>query len=543
MNVAISPNGKHITYVTADPDGRLWLQDLDQQLPRPIEGTEEAYAPFWSPGSDFIAFATQQELRKVSVEGGPSIQVCQIPGESFWEGSWSPDGASIVFSANFPLVLYEVPAQGGDPSRLVSPDDSDGSSPGVKGLIADPRFLPSETGSRILVYADGGPYETFMMVQDLDTGRRKRIGPGANPFYSPSGHLVYESSPLAQDLWALPFSIETLEATGEAFPIAQNSRFPTVSTEGTLVYVDGSGSGKELLLWRDRDGNEIKRTGSPHVQIRFPKLSPDGRRVAVKVVEKSYQDIWVYEIARDVRTRLTSGPHNVNQPAWSPTGEEVAFSSLRSGNWDIFLGRVDGSEEEKALAATPQGEIVCDWSRDGTYLIYELTDPEATTDLWYLKRTTDARSWEAHPFLQTAFNERAAQFSPDGRFVAYSSDESGRHEVYVRPFPEGAGKDTVSSKGGGQTRWSRDGRELFYVEGTKLMVVAVSTEPTLSISSARPVFEVPKLRRSSYQEYDVSVDGQRFIFAESIGEAPKPSIRVVQNWFAEFRDRQEDQRK
>ena len=559
-NVAISPNGKHIAFITAGSEGKLWVQDLDQRQPRAIDGTEGAYEPFWSPDSDFIGFAAAGELKKVSVQGGLAIRLCELlPGTSrqrrdkppeFFGGTWSPDGEVIVFSSHAPNVtpaLYEVPGRGGTPNLLISPEESEGSPGGPTGGIVWPHFLPSEAGARVLVFSFGSRTESTMMVQNLETGQRELLGPGAMLVYSPSGHLVYQSAPRTYDLWALPFSLDTLRAAGEAFPISENSRGPTVAADQTLVYLDGTGLGQQQLVWLDRRGEKTGEIGRVQETIGSPALSPDGRLVAVTATEGSNQDVWVYDIARGVRTRLSSDPERDRRPVWSPAGDEVAFTSYRAGNSDIFLRQADGSGEEQVLVATPLPELLSDWSRDGKYLLYHLGDPETGDDLWYLERNEDGSGWEPHPFLQLPFGERVPRFSPDGRYVAYVSEESGQFEVYVQPFPEGGRKVTVSSNGGTRVRWSRDGKELFYVDGQTLVAVSVSSGSSFSVGSATRLFEHPGLEPPSnvaiYAPYDVSVDGQRFILAERVsagGEAPGPSIRVVMNWFAEFSDRQQD---
>jgi Tol biopolymer transport system component len=208
----------------------------------------------------------------------------------------------------------------------------------------------------------------------------------------------------------------------------------------------------------------------------------------------------------------------------------VAFSSHRGGNYDIFLRQADGSGEAKVLLGTPADELLSDWSRDGKHLLYQRYDPETSADLWYLERSEDGSGWEAHSFLQTPFGELAAKFSPDGRYVAYVSNESGQREVYVRPFPEGGGKWVISSNGGSQPRWSRDGKELLYVEpqeerGRFVMVaVSVSTGPRFSVGSASRLFELPG---DLPNEYDISADGQRFLLPEPVGEVPEPTIETA----------------
>ncbi len=554
-SLAISPNARHIAFIEGGGQGRLWVQDLDQQQPRAIEGTEGARSPFWSPDSTVIGFAAGGEVKKVSVRGGLASRVCELPGEHFHGGTWSPDGEVIVFSSGpsaQPHSLYQVPARGGTPGLLLAPEDLDQASEGAVKYTAWSHFLPSEAGARVLVFTFGTESEQTMVVKDLDleTGQRELLGPGAAPVYSNTGHLLYATSPTSTDLWALPFSLETLRATGEAFPVSENSRYATVATDETLVYLDLSGSsGQQQLVWVDRDGKQVEEIGQAQDGIRWAALSPDGRWVAVAVLEASNPDVWVWNLARrGVSTRLSSAPDWDAMPVWSPGGDEVAFVSLRAGNPDIYLRRADGGGEEQAVAVTSQSEWPSDWSKDGKYLLYDQydqSDPETGRDLWYLERGEDGSGWEPHPFLQEPSAQAAPKFSPNGRYVAYVSDESGQREVYVQPFPEGGRKVTVSSGDGSQLRWSRDGKELFYVQGEKLMVVAVSTEGEFSAGLPTELFEHPGLRGGlNNPNYDVSLDGQRFILAEPVGyeetEAPQPTIRVVENWFTEFEDRQQD---
>ena len=536
-SVVISPNGKHIVFTAAGAEGKLWIQDLDQREPRAIEGTEGALGPFWSPGSDFIGFAAGGEIKKVSSQGGLPIRVCRIPGTPFFGGAWSPDGEVIVFGFGNPSGFYEVPARGGTPNLLIS-----SRSEGPTGAIAQPHFLPSEAGGRVLVVTFNPVGTPAMMLWDLETGRRELLGAGAVPFYSPSGHLVYQPSRSTHELWALPFSLDTLKAGGEAFPISESSRSPTVAADGTLVYLDGSGAAQQQLVWLDRDGNKTGEIGEAQEDSVDPALSPDGRLVAVAATESSNVDVWVWNIARAVKTRLSTFPETEYRTVWSPSGEEVAFSSARAGNWDILLRQADGSGEAKVLLATPHPEWVSDWSRDGRYILYELVDPETGRDLWYLEHKEDGSGWEPHPFLRTPFNETVPKFSPNGRYVAYSSNESGQYEVYVRPFPEGGRKTTLSRRGGQQPRWSRDGTELFYVEGSTLVAVSVPTGPTFSAGSMTRLFEHPSLTRSFYPQYDVSPDGQRFVLVGTVEaeDHKPPSIHVVQNWYEEFRGREQD---
>ena len=536
-NAAISPNGRHVAFISPGDESLLWVQDLDRQEPRAIEGTQGAYSPFWSPRSDFIGFHSGGELRKVSVEGGPSVRLCTVPGGSAAGGAWSFDGEVIVFAArgeDGTRGLYEVPARGGVARLLLSPKDVEGAQEG-ESVLGLPHFLPPEAGRRVLAFFVGNFSGQKIVVQDLETDRQRVLGPGVPAFFSGSGHLVYESALLPpHDLWAIPFSLDTLQAEGEAFPIAENAFQATVAADQTLVYLDSPDPGKGRLVWLDRAGRNPKAVGFTGDALGSPALSPDGRRVAVTATEGANADVWAYDIGRGVRTRISSDPGRDRRPQWSPNGEQIAFSSNRSGNSDVFVRRADGSGEESALLSSPAREVLGDWSRDGDYLLFH-----SAFDLYYLQRKKD--TWEQHRFTETPFAEAVPKLSPNGRYVAYVSNESGQFEVYVQTFPEPGGRVTVSSNGGTKIRWSRDGKELFYVEGETLIAVEVSTEGGFSIGKSTRLFDHPGLRPGgNYAPYDVSADGKRFILVEPItetGEIPKPTIRIVQNWYEQFRER------
>ncbi len=506
-----------------------------------MAGTENArhQGLFWSPDSQFIGFAAGNELKKVSVQGGPAITLCPLPG-TIWEGgAWSPDGSSIVFSAgSSPPVLHEVPARGGEPKLLFEPETSERGSANIQ-----PHFLPSESGPRSIVYNVGNYTDREIVVKNLATGEREVLAEGAFPRYSPSGHILYQTAPLAPGLWALPFSLETLKPTSEAFPIAENAGDPSVAADGTLVYVDLLGEGRQQLVWQDREGKKLEVIGQPQDGIRFPALSPDGRHVAVIGTENNNDDVWVHEVGRSLKRRLTFDAAPDGRPIWSPSGKEIAFWSARGqGDANIYTRPADGTGEPRLLVDTPLEETPNDWSPDGKYLLYDVRGEETGMDLWYLKRKEDGSGFEPVSFLQSSFNESAVKFSADGRFVAYVSDESGRFEVYVRPFPGGDGKWQVSGNGGRQPRWSKDGKELFYTEGYTLMAVAVATTPSFTSGAVTRLFQDADLLGGDDPRYDVSGDGRRFVLREPVAGAEEkpPSIHIVQNWFAEFRGRQRE---
>ena len=475
----ISPDGRQIVYVAGGEPTKLWIRDLDSEGPRALDGTEGAHGPFWSPDNQFIGFGTGGlgagggELKKVSVRGGAASTVCQLPG-NYAGGAWSPDGESIVFSSGIVLRLYEVPSRGGSPRLLVEPEETAQSD-----HFWTPHFLPLEAGNRVLLFTIGAVFESEIVVEDLETGARKVLATGANPVYSPSGHILYQTGFITAGLWALPFSIAALEATGEAFPIGEEAREPSVAADGTLAHIRAGG--QQQLVWRDCEGGKIGAIGQPQEGLQYPSLSPDGRYIAARGYEKGIlgSDIWIFDLARATRMRLTFDPDHDSRPIWSPTGNEIAFASFREGkNYGIFVRPADGGGAAEALTATPLWEGPGDWSADGRFLVYDVNHPERGHDILYLRRKDDGQGFDEVPYLQTPFNERNPKLSADGRFVAYQSDESGRVEIYVRPFPEGEGKWPVSRNGGEDLRWSRDGKELFYVEGDTLVAVPVETTPS-----------------------------------------------------------------
>ena len=527
-NPRISPDGRHIAY-QAGPAGRcsIRVQDLDRDEPREVVPLGPHALPFWSPGSDSIGFFAETELKRVSVHGGAAVTVCKLPSEVVGGAAWSGDGRSIAFASGSPVRIYEVPAQGGAPKLLVKPELSEASQ-----NFVDPHFLPGDPGSRLLFFALGGASRLYRIVlQDLTTGKRASLGPGRRPAYSPTGHIVYENR---DALWALGFSVASMAANGAPFPVQGNAEYPSVSADGTLAYIGGRGSGPDHLVWKDRSGLKLGSIGQPQDRIFTPMLSPDGSRVAVWGREGDSDDIWIHETERNLKIRVTSDPAWEDRPVWLPDGSTLAFASNRNGNADIFVQAAGG--EAEPLLSGEQAQYPEQWSPDGRYLLCDFIG-DRRRDIWYLHRAEGKPKYEAVPFVVTEFDEGEPNFSPDGRFVAYSSDESGRREIYIRSFPAGSFKVQVSTSGGSQPRWRGDGRELFYVEGETLMAAPVNPAPggRLTVGPAQRLFEHSGIARRPGQQYDVSRDGQRFVVIEPTGGPPAPTIRLVQNWFVAFR--------
>ena len=486
-------------------------------------------------------------MKRISAHGGAPTTLYQTPDttqtygatNTHYGASWSPDGNSIVF-AEFGK-LYEVPARGGPAELLVSPEDVEQSAGLPQGQAAQlnyPHFLPREAGMRVLLYTIGSR-ERILMVHDLDSGRRAALGPGALPSYSASGHILFQANVRTFDIWALPFSLETLRVTGRAFPVIQNARQPTGASDQTLAYLDLANESESWrLVWRDRAGAELGTIGEPHrTNIRHTALSPDGRRVAVSAADGGNDDVWIHEVDRPVKTRLTKHEGQDWQPRWSPQGDRIAFSSSRSGARDVYTVRADGSAPPTLLYESPDfREDLNDWTADESILVFSRYSRYPQGEVFYLSRKDVEDGYEEVLFLQNAAN---ARLSPDGRYLAYQSGESGRTEIYVRSFPTGANRQRVSLNGGTNVRWRRDGKELFYVEDDTLMAVPVTTSPRLRIGEPSGLFPVHRAV-SGQSNYDVTPDGRRFVVPEPIVEGSDLKIRVVQNWYEEFRGREQD---
>ncbi len=543
----VSPDGQYILYTAlADGETSLWVRAIANESPRRLEHTEGVRrAGFWSPDSSSIGFADATELKRVSLDGGNPITLCELPTPevpiAFMGGTWSPDGERIVFSSG--LQLYGIPARGGTPESVRE----------TQGF--EPHFLPTDASSSAVVYTglgDGGGVGQRVAILNLETGEQRDLGPGDEPVYSSDGYLVSgPGSDALSGLSAMPFSLATLEPTGEAFPIEAGGHRPSVSRDGTLVYSDHQASGfggfgGATLVWRNRAGELLETVGQPQ-NMALPALSPDGQRVAVRSNESGNVDICIHDLTRSTKTRLTFEDVTETFPAWSPSGQEIAYRQVDPGPGDTLMRKsADGTGEAIVLVESERDLRWPDWSHDGRHLVYTENNSETGNDIRYVELGTDGDASEPVTFLSTPANEVQPQLSPDGRYLAYESSESGSTEIYVQPFPDGAGKWQVSVNGGNQIRWRSDGSELFYVEDRTLMVVSVSTEQGFTLGQPQMLFASPNLARGVIggHSYDVSADGQRFVMTAAAQEgddakAAPPSIRIVENWYEEFRDREQ----
>ena len=543
---AISPDGGHIVYV-AGQESTLWIQDLDEPRPREIEDTAGAMNPFWSPDSGLVGYVTasarEPVIKKVSLHGGRPATICRLPERGFMgfiTVTWSRDGDSVVASGGFARTLYSAPARGGKAGLLPTPPERRAE------IMLNPHFLPGEDGRRVIAFSAGRAFAASeIVVQDSDTGQSERLVEGVRPVYSPSGHILYRPRD-SRDLWALPYSVEMLKPAGDPFLVAENVESASVANDGTLVYLELGQGHLQQLVWLDRNGKRQGSVGKPQPGIRYPSLSPDERLVAVSggLLDDEHQyygslDIWIHEVDRPLSSRLTFDSRPDVLPLWSPKTNELLFSKQSPEETPMYLTAADGGGEPRLLLEDSEGrnEPAFDWSADGNYVVYRSHGGETGPDIWYLKRDDSSMDYERVPFLQTKFGENAPKLSPDSRFIAYYSDESGQGEIYVREFPGGGAKVLISRNGGTQPRWSRDGKELFYVEGDALIAVPLTTEPAFSAGSPKRLFRHAGLAWGNMsQQYDVSADGARFLVIEELEPETPGVIRVVQNWYAEFRD-------
>jgi Tol biopolymer transport system component len=535
---AISPNGRYIAYLTQrkpDDPKSVSLYDLETGETRPLTGTEGAELPFWPPASDFVGFTTSASVKKVPTNGGP---VVTIASGTYYGGSWSPDGQEIVLTDSTSPALWTVPSVGGRAKTLwQSPKD----------IPINARFVRTVSGNRAVVFLLGEAVQDLMIldtanqVRTLLSGDTNSVFAHLWPVWSPTGHLIFQRqfTDRLSGLWAVRYSLNTLSVLGEPFPIAENAVFPSVSNDGTLTYMSAATSRQSRLVWLDRTGQPAGEIGEPQLDMYVPSVSPDGRYVAVEGIEAATgADIWLHDTVRATKTRLTLDPARDSRPFWSRDGKQVVFWSLRNGGkLRNFIQNVDGSQTAESVAEDVRG-FVTDWSPDGKYILLE--DP-IPSRVWCVKRLASGK-WEAcsptDPKLTTPGIGSCARFSPNGRFIAYVNEEPGTDEIYVATFPGLERKWHVSSGGGTQPVWSRNGRELFYVKKDTLFAVPVSTNPEFSFSSPVRLFSDPAFEwQYSNPTYDVSPDGKRFVVIKPVGPMSQPAIWVVQNWYAEFRDR------
>jgi len=525
---AVSPDGRHIAFVATKVGTnprRIWVRSLDSPDARELPGTEGAIGTFWSPDSRQIGFFAEGKLKRVEYSGGPALVVSNV-ADFASGGTWNRDG-TILFAQRPTGGLSRVSASGGEATPVTTPDAS------RKEMRHHwPYFLPD--GRHFLYLAE--PPSTIW-VASLDSKETKQL-PNADSMavYASPGYLLFVRQ---ATLMGQAFDAAHLALQGEPFRIAENVRFIgngngngaaafSVSDTGVLVYRSGANISAVKTVWFDRTGRElepINQTGDS----RNPRLSPDDSRIAVQRQDPGGRgDIWVIDLARGTNSRVTFNATDESYPIWSPDGTRIVYASNQNGKLDLYQKASTGAGNEELVLKSDQDKLPVDWSSDGKLLLFRSTDPKTLFDLWILPLNGDRKPV---PFAQAPFNEAWASFSPDGKWIAYSSDESGNYQVYVQPFPPTGDKTQISVDIGLTPFWRRDGKELFFLTSDN-RVFSVDVElgakfragVPKSLFQARGLASIAAALRAS-----VARDGKRFLLVTT-GETTESPLTVLLNW-------------
>jgi serine/threonine-protein kinase len=551
-DLVLSADGTRLVYVAGN-DAQVMVRAIDQLDAVPLRGISGVRHPFLSPDGRWVGFfsGTDGEIRKVSIAGGPPLTLCPIVGAPRG-ASWGPDD-TIVFATNDPSTgLLRVAAAGGEPKVLTTPDTAHGE---VDHLF--PSVLPGGRAVLFTITASGAIETAQVAVLDLTTGKYKTlIHGGSQAEYVDPGYLVYG---VAGTLRAVRFDPVKLDVLSDPVPVVEQvttlgdgaAEF-SVSRQGALVYVQGgAGGGTRSLVWVTRQGHEDPIAAAPPRVYTYPRLSPDGTRVAVDIRDQQ-NDIWIWDLARQTLTRLTDAPGTDQYVVWTPDSRRVIFSSNRAGVFNLFWQAANNTGTVERLTTSPNGQAPISISPDGTRLIVRETVLKTGVDLRVLRLDASATApgagasttpaippRQTEPLVQTTFNEDNGEISPDGHWLAYQSNESGQFQISVRPFPNvDAGHWTISTSGGTRPLWARSGKELFYVDGTNAMTsVPIQTAPTFSAGTPTKVFEGRYYYGAAGRTYDVSPDGQRFLMIKATTNDQAPSMVLVLNWLEELKAR------
>jgi serine/threonine protein kinase/Tol biopolymer transport system component len=545
----LSPDGARLALVAsgADQKRRIYVRPLEQLQATVLPGTENARDPFFSPDGQWLGFFADGKLKKISVQGGAAVTLCDAADER--GESWGDDG-TIVFAKDNSSALSKVSPAGGIPQPLTTLDEQAG-----EVTQRWPQVLP---GSKAVIFTSNTVHTNYddsdIVVYSVASGQRKTVQRGGYyARYLPSGHMVYMHE---GTLFAVPFDLKRLEVTGQPAPILESvvnnvgnagSQF-SVSETGNLVYVGGPAGNRNLsIYWMDRAGKFAPLRETP-ANYHNPAISPDGKRLALEISDGKRTDVWVYEWERDALTRLTFAGDSNGFPVWTPDGRRIAYSSQEKGGaFNIWWIRADGAGDAQRLTESKRPQVVRSWRPDGKILAFMQLNPDPNYDVMTLPIEGDEKSgWkpgEAKPFVNSVFNEESPAFSPDGRWLAYASNESGIFEVYVRPFPGPGGKWQVSTGGGGYPRWSPDGKELFYrTLDIKIMAVTYVASGD-SFHADKPQLWSPGQFSgvgAGTSNFDVHPDGKRFVVLKTLGteqDAAVNKVNFIFNFFDELRSK------
>ena len=532
---ALSPDGQQIVYAT---QAGLYVRTLNQLAPVPLRGADFPYTRsiFFSPDGRWVGFGAAGELKKVPITGGPAITICRVPGNGRG-ATWLPDG-TIVFAARS-HGLMRVAASGGEPEVLTTLAPENG-----EGLHGYPSAVPGRNAV-LFTISNLQLDSSSVAVFDLDNrSTQVLIKGGSSAQFVEPGYLIYS---LAGTLMSARFDASQLKVLGDPVPVVEGVVTKVVGgsefdiSQGTLVYVPGGPGGTPLdsatLVWVDRQGRE-EPLGVPDHEYRYPRLSPDDSRIAVDALDLD-RDIWLWEFESQTLRRLTFGSAQDQSPVWLPDGRHIVFASGRDGGMSLYSQDTHGGGKAQRLTTSPNVQASYSATPDGTSVIFRSMESATGVDLSLLQ----TRNREITPLIRTPFHDNNGEVSPDGRWMAYESNESGRFEVYVRPFPATeSAVYQISTEGGTLPAWGRDGRELFYIDADQAMVsVPVQTGTTFRAGRSTKLFDAsPYSGRSQSRMFDVARDGKRFLMTKSIvgGSSATPAnMVVVLNWLEELRAR------
>jgi eukaryotic-like serine/threonine-protein kinase len=540
--IAVSPDGRYLAFTAATGGNvQLWVRALDSTEATPLAGTQDAMLPFWSPDSRFIGFFADGQLKKVEATGGPVQKLYEMEGFPFG-GVWSRSGV-ILFGQTLSGLL-RISATGGE---VIQATTRDMSRQETNHLY--PTFLPD--GRHFLFSIQSGQKETrgvYLGSLDGDLKRRlldevtviKYMAAVPGDTTNGAGWLVFGRD---DALLARPFDAIRLDFTGEPFTISDKvghdvhasyiSTF-SISDNGVLVFDPSLDRQRRQYLWKDRRSQQTGPLEAP-AGITQPWISPDGKRFIADRLDPQIRtaDLWLYDESGGKDERFTFNPANDYSPVWSPDGSSIVWASNRAGVSNLYWKAASGAGEETLLLKSDHAIFPTDWSRDGRFIIYRQTDPKTRLDVWVLPEPGSGKE-KPFPVVRTKANETTGTLSPDGRWLAYASDESGWYEVYVQSFPGGGGKRQVSKGGGNHPRWRRDGRELFYyTRDGKLMASPAPRGERFDVGAAVSLFEFRAGSITfSFAPYAVTADGQRFLLNAVVDTEPNAPLTVVTNWAA-----------
>jgi Tol biopolymer transport system component/predicted Ser/Thr protein kinase len=539
---AVSPDGRYVA-IAAIVNGKrqLWLRALDALQAQPMPDSDDAAFPFWSPDSQHIGFFAQDKLKKIAASGGPAQVLCSVvDGRG---GSWSRDDV-IVFGGRGGNAIQWVAARGGVPTDVTRPI----------GLSRFPVFLPDGRHFLYLISSLSRGEESGVYLSSLDGKEERRVLAERSNVVFGGGHLLFTRG---STLLAQSFDVTRGQTVGEAFPIAESVSSAasigyapiSVSETGVLLYASSNVfGGNNQMVWYDRNGKLLETIGAPG-PVEHPAIAPDEKSIVFRRTAGGRRaDLWLRDLARKAEQRFTTDASGGFAPVWSPNGDHIAFAASRGGgNLDLYQKPANTTGQVELLVEDATLKFPTQWSRDGRFIVYSSDDPKATKlDIWVLPMDSGAAKGKPVPFLRSTFDELHGQLSPDSHWMAYTCDESGQPDgqpdVYVRPFPPAEGKWKVSIAGGEQPRWRGDGKEIFFVAADGKMMVApvvkatFGPKPAFEAAAPQPLFETHLVQsfrsRNGMFEYDVTADGKRFLLNTVAGGTSAPLLNVVLNWDA-----------